>query len=42
MSDGIAIDESDMMAEKRTAKFSTNFQISIPKSIWKAQRWSAG
>ncbi|HVC62466.1 MAG TPA: AbrB/MazE/SpoVT family DNA-binding domain-containing protein [Acetobacteraceae bacterium] len=39
---GIIIDREDEMAAKDTARLSTKFQISIPKSIRTAQRWQAG
>jgi AbrB family looped-hinge helix DNA binding protein len=36
------IDREDAMAAKETAKLSSNFQISIPKSIRTARSWQAG
>jgi AbrB family looped-hinge helix DNA binding protein len=36
------IDREDVMAAKDTAKLSSKFQISIPKSIRTARSWQAG
>jgi AbrB family looped-hinge helix DNA binding protein len=36
------IDGESVMAAKDTARLSTKFQISIPKSIRTARRWQAG
>jgi AbrB family looped-hinge helix DNA binding protein len=38
----MVIDRGDFMAGKETAKLSTKFQISIPKSIRTARSWQAG
>ncbi len=42
MSYEATIDRVSVMAGKDTAKLSSKFQISIPKSVRTAQRWSAG
>jgi bifunctional DNA-binding transcriptional regulator/antitoxin component of YhaV-PrlF toxin-antitoxin module len=38
----LAIDRSIVIATKDTAKLSSKFQISIPKSVRSAQRWQVG
>jgi AbrB family looped-hinge helix DNA binding protein len=38
----MTIDRGGVMVTKDTAKLSTKFQISIPKSIRTARRWQAG